>query len=68
MNLNKLSATVAALILIILVAGCQDAKMRDKITRGEPVIMTDTEGTSYVVEHHIGNTYTVKPLKSVQQH
>jgi len=68
MNSNKLSAAVVALILIILVAGCQDAKMRDKITRGEPVIMTDTEGNSYVVEHSTGNAYTVNPLKSVQQH
>ena len=48
---------------IVLLAGCQDAVMRDKVTIGKPVIMRDADGNYYAVEHHIGNTYTVKPVK-----
>lgn len=48
----------------ILLYGCQAENMSHFEER-QPRIMTDHAGSCYVVEHHIGNLYTVKPLKGV---
>lgn len=57
-------AAVLAVLSFALLSGCQDPAMRDKVKDGRPVIMVDPAGNLYVVEHHIGNTYLVLPLKS----
>lgn len=66
--IRKLATTVATIVVVTLISGCQDAAMRDRgFAEGHPVIMIEeVTGNRYVVELHAGNVYTVKPLNRAE--
>lgn len=48
----------------LMLVGCQsDEEMRNLIPPGEVRIFTDSVGHTYVVEQHIGDTYTIHVAK-----
>lgn len=48
-------------ILLSLVS-CQSPYMAEHFPDSVPVVLFDASGNMWLVEHHIGNTYTVKPF------
>lgn len=49
-------------LLLLFAVGC--SQTGDTVKKfQDPVLMTDGEGNKFIVEHHLGNVYTVKPLK-----
>jgi hypothetical protein len=65
-RLRVKTVSIAMMMSLVLLAGCQDKVMRGKITQFEPVLMTDEAGNRYVIKHSVGNTYMVMPIKSVK--
>jgi hypothetical protein len=54
-----------ALAILVLGTGCASNQvMRQRLGDGCPHLMTDTHGNTYVVEHHLGDTYHITPLES----
>jgi Tfp pilus assembly protein PilP len=60
--MNKSLIIIAAVLAVV---GCDrpyDDNMRHWVSE-DPHIMTDEDGRRYVVEFHMGNVYSVKPLR-----
>lgn len=54
---------------MLLTAACEETPEiqahRDTIARfSMPVVVEDPEGNKFVVQHHVGGTYTVQPIKT----
>jgi len=58
---SKALTSVLCSVLFGVTTGCQDKAM-SKFRDRSPVMLTDEEGNTFVAEHHIGNTYLLKPL------
>lgn len=57
------------LLVMLLTAACEETPEiqahRDTIARfSMPVVVEDPEGNKFVVQHHVGGTYTVQPIKT----
>lgn len=53
-----------AFLVMALAVGCaSDTQMRQRSPDGHPIIVQDKQGTTYVIQHHIGDTYTVQVIK-----
>ena len=66
-NLMKNSLKFTAIALLFALAGCQVKNMSEKFKEFGPVILADDQGTKYIAEHHLGNTYTLKPLNTLEK-
>ena len=56
-------AVMLALLVAILLAGCDgDPTMRERHGDARPFFVRDvSSGECYIVRHHIGGTYSVRP-------
>lgn len=56
--------TALSLLMCFILVGCDsNAAMRKRFPSGKVRIMTDEAGNKYVVQHHGGDTYTVRPYE-----
>ena len=53
---------VILVIPLAIIACSSDKTMRERFADDRMKILSDSEGNKYAVQHHIGNSYTVKPL------
>ena len=52
------------LVISMLISGCDSRQeMRDRFGDGKHVMMTDNQGTKYIISHHIGSTYSVEKFE-----
>ena len=50
------------LLLVVFTLGCRSEIMSESFPAQRPQVLTDGKGQKWIVEHHIGSTYSVKPL------
>jgi len=64
LNSDIIRPIVMGLLILGLVACSSDPEMREAFGDGSPRILIDeATGGAYVVQHNIGDNYTVMPLK-----
>ncbi len=54
--------TYSLLILIFLFFSACDSRIEMKTFFENAKVLTDKQGREYLVEHHIGNVYTITPI------
>lgn len=58
------SLLIGLLFVSVITCGCHDnSPMNERFPDGEAKILIDEQGNQYAVGHHIGNTYSVVPIK-----
>ena len=63
----RLKILVASIVMILFLISCDSRKeMRNQFGDSKINILSDKCGNEYLTEHHIGETYTIKPLKEIK--
>lgn len=66
--MKKMISAAIILIVAIILSGCSsDSEMRAKFGYGLHVFVHEASGDRYIVEHHLGDTYTITLLEKTQQ-
>ncbi len=55
------------IVILLTLIGCSSNVEMDKRFKGNEILLvTDVDGNSYIIEHHLGDMYTVKPIRKLQ--
>lgn len=56
------------IFITLILLGCTPSNdtMKERLKDYDILVVTDNNGNLYTIEHNIGNTYIVKPLKKVK--
>ncbi len=58
-----MKTVIILLFAILLLASCENDLEKVGYKDGDAVLMTDSKGNMFVVQHDIGDLYTVKYIK-----